>query len=63
IIHGGADTLTPLEQSQSFVTRAREAGGTVNLIVRPGKKHGWPTMLWDIRRFADWFDRYLRTAR
>jgi acetyl esterase/lipase len=62
IIHGGADTLTPPEQSQSFVNRAREAGGTVRLIVRPGKKHGWLTMLWDIRRFADWFDRYLRST-
>ncbi len=62
IVHGGADTLTPLEQSEWFVARVLEAGGTVNLVVRPGKKHGWPTMLWDIRRFADWFDRYLRTA-
>ncbi len=62
IIHGGADTLTPLEQSEWFVARAREAGGTVKLVVRPGKKHGWPTMLWDIRQFANWFDRYLRTA-
>jgi acetyl esterase/lipase len=59
IFHGGADTLTPLEQSEWFVARAREAGGTVELVVRPGKKHGWLTMFWDIRRFADWFDRYL----
>jgi acetyl esterase/lipase len=61
IFHGGADTLVPLEQSEWFVARAREAGGTVKLVVRPGKKHGWLTMLWDIRQFADWFDRYLRT--
>ncbi len=60
IIHGGADTLTPLEQSQWFVTRARAAGGTVELVVRPGKKHGWLTIVWDIRRFGNWFDRYLR---
>ncbi len=59
IIHGDADTLVPLEQSEWFVTRARTAGCTVELVVRPGKKHGWLTMLWDIRRFGDWFDRYL----
>ncbi len=60
IIHGDADTLTPLEQSEWFVNRVRDAGGEIELIVRPGKKHGWATMLWDIRVFADWFDRHLR---
>ncbi|MEN6423844.1 MAG: alpha/beta hydrolase [Phycisphaerales bacterium] len=60
ILHGGADTLVPLEQSERFVARVREAGGTVQLIVRPGKQHGWLTMVWDIRRFADWFDRHLQ---
>jgi len=63
ILHGGADTLTPLEQSEWFVARAREAGGTIELIVRPGKQHGWLTMVWDIRRFADWFDRHLQPER
>jgi acetyl esterase/lipase len=60
IVHGGADTLVPLEQSEWFVARAREAGGKVELIVRPGRKHGWLTMIWDIRRFGAWFDRYLQ---
>jgi acetyl esterase/lipase len=60
ILHGGADTLTPLEQSERFVARVRQAGGTIELVVRPGKQHGWLTMAWDIRRFADWFDRRLR---
>ncbi len=60
IVHGDADTLTPLEQSEWFVARAKEAGREVKLVVRPGKKHGWLTMLWDIRRFADWFDEHLR---
>jgi len=60
IFHGGADTLVPPEQSESFVSRAREAGCTVELVVRPGKTHGWLMMLWDIRQFAHWFDRYLK---
>ncbi len=59
IIHGSADTLVPLDQSERFAARAREAGRTVQLLVRPGKKHGWLTMIWDVRRFADWFDRWL----
>jgi acetyl esterase/lipase len=63
IVHGDVDTLVPLEQSEWFVARAREAGCTIELVVRPGKKHGWLTMVWDIRRFADWFDRHLPAAR
>jgi len=62
IVQGGADTLTPPEQSEWFRDRARESGARVELIVRPGKKHGWLSMLWDIRLFADWFDRHLTRA-
>ncbi|MBI3848962.1 MAG: alpha/beta hydrolase [Verrucomicrobia bacterium] len=60
IIHGGADTLVPLEQSEHFQTQARAIGRNVELIIRPGKQHGWLTMFWDFRLCADWFDKYLR---
>jgi len=63
IFHGAADTLTPLEQSQWFQARAREAGAAVELVVRAKKKHGWLTMFRDIRTFADWFDRHLQPQR
>jgi len=59
ILQGGADTLTPPEQSEWFRDRAHALGRRVDIVMRPGKKHGWLTMLWDIRLFADWFDRYL----
>ena len=62
IYHGDADTLVPLDQSQRFQKRAQELGRTVELVVHPGGHHGWPTMLWDVRKFADWFDRYLQPA-
>jgi acetyl esterase/lipase len=60
IYHGNADTLVPLEQSRRFQAQAQKRGCRVELIVRHGAKHGWWSMIWDIRRFADWFDRYLR---
>ncbi len=60
IYHGDADTLVPLDQSQRFQARARELGRTVELVVHPGGHHGWPTMLWDVRKFADWYDQYLK---
>lgn len=59
IIHGGADTLVPLDQSERFKKRAAEQGHAVELIVRPGQKHGWLTILWDVRLFAQWFQETL----
>jgi acetyl esterase/lipase len=59
IYHGDADTLVPLEQSERFQAEARKLGSTVELVVHHGGQHGWLSMVWDIRRFADWFDRYL----
>jgi acetyl esterase/lipase len=61
IYHGDADTLTPLEQSEWFQAKAREVGRPVEIVVHPGGKHGWLTMVFDIRKFADWFDRHLRS--
>jgi acetyl esterase/lipase len=60
IIHGDADTLVPICQSQTFVKRCEEVGSTAKLVVREGKQHGWPDMGKDMELFADWFDQYLR---
>ncbi len=62
IYHGDADTLVPLDQSQRFQAEARKLGGVVNVVVHPGGKHGWLTMFWDLRHFADWFDQHLRSG-
>jgi len=60
IAHGDADTLVPLEQSTRFKQRAAELGREVVLTIRPGKKHGWPTMIWDAHLFAGWLTERLR---
>lgn len=60
IAHGDADTLVPLDQSTRFRQKAVQLGREVLLIVRPGEKHGWPTMLWDAHLFADWMTEKLR---
>ena len=64
IIHGDRDEVVPLQQSESFVAKARASGAAnVDLIVRAGKGHGWGDF-WksseDITAFADWFDRHLK---
>ncbi len=63
IYHGDADTLVPLEQSQRYQDQARQAGNLVELVVHGEGRHGWLTMLWDIRAFATWFDRHLRPEK
>jgi acetyl esterase/lipase len=60
IAHGDADTLVPLEQSTRFKQRAAELGHEVALTIRPGQKHGWPTMIWDAHLFAQWLTKHLK---
>ncbi len=69
IVHGDADTLVPLDQSQRFADAVNELNAkgdsrdsvAIKLDIRSGKGHGWPTMILDIPRFADWFDQHLST--
>jgi acetyl esterase/lipase len=60
IIHGDSDTLVPLQQSQTFVDRLKEAGVETKLVVKPGAGHGWLTMAQDMTTLADWFDSHLK---
>ncbi len=63
IIHGDADKLVPIQQSELFVKRATAVGATVKLIPKVGAEHGgktWLNVEGDRALFADWFDQYLR---
>jgi acetyl esterase/lipase len=60
IIHGDADKLVPIQQAESFVKKAQEAGAQAKLVAKPGKAHGWPEMDKDAPVLADWFDEHLR---
>lgn len=63
LIHGDADPLVPIQQSQFYVTRATAAGAIAQLVTRPGAEHGgktWTTITADRALLADWFDHHLR---
>ncbi|HSH92801.1 MAG TPA: alpha/beta hydrolase [Roseimicrobium sp.] len=60
ILHGDADKLVPIQQAESFVKKATEAGTTAKLMVKPGQAHGWKDLLEDFKYIADWFDTHLR---
>jgi acetyl esterase/lipase len=59
IIHGDADTLVPLQQSQLVDAKLEQLKVPHKLEVRPGKGHGWPGMEADFPLLADWFEMYL----
>jgi acetyl esterase/lipase len=59
IIHGDADRLVPLQQSQVILEKFKEAGVKAKLIVKPGSGHGWLGMPNDMTQVADWFDENL----
>jgi acetyl esterase/lipase len=58
-IHGDADRLVPLQQSEEMVAKLKEAGVPTELVVKKGAGHGWAGILDDLGAFADWFDRQL----
>ena len=62
IIHGDADKLVPIQQAESFVQRATEAGAIAKLVVKPGAGHGWPDMQTDTVLLANWFDEHFYSA-
>ncbi len=60
IIHGDADTLVPIQQSQLVMAKLEELRVPHRLVVVPGKGHGWPGLEKDATQLADWFDQYLK---
>jgi len=59
IIQGDADPLVPYEQAQRFMGKLEEAHVPHQLVMRPGKGHGWAGLEKDVELLADWFDKYL----
>lgn len=62
LIHGNADFLVPLSQSTVFEQALRKAGVPVELIIKQGGGHPWPTIHEEVAVMADWFDRQLLKA-
>ncbi len=63
LIHGDADPLVPLQQSQKMVEVLKAAGGSADLIVKPGGGHPWFTIPEEVEVMAKWFDKQLLEAK
>jgi len=60
IIHGDADQLVPLQQSERIVEAFKKSGVQTNLVVKKGAGHGWLGIDKDVNQLVDWFDKYLK---
>jgi acetyl esterase/lipase len=60
IIHGDADDVVPMQQSQAIIAKFKQAGVPANLIIKKGIKHRIDDMQPEIKQFAEWFDKYLK---
>jgi acetyl esterase/lipase len=63
IIHGDADQLVPLQQSERIVEEFKKAGVQTTLVVKKGAGHGWLGIDKDLIQLVDWFDRYLTKGK
>lgn len=59
LIHGDADPLVPLQQSQAMLAALKNASVPAELIVKPGGGHPWPTLNEEVQIIAEWFDKQL----
>jgi acetyl esterase/lipase len=59
LIHGDADKVVPLSQSKKLVDAITKAGGSAELVVKPGGGHPWVTISEEVKVMADWFDDQL----
>jgi len=59
LIHGDADPVVPLQQSETMVAALRKAQVPTELIVKPGGGHPWPTIREEVKVLAQWFNTQL----
>jgi acetyl esterase/lipase len=60
LIHGDADPVVPLQQSERMVAALREQGVPAELVVKPGGAHPWLTIHEEVQVLAGWFDKQLK---
>jgi acetyl esterase/lipase len=60
VLHGDADKLVPLQQSELLMKKLEELGVPHRLVVGPGRGHNGGQFAGDIHLLAEWFDQYLK---
>jgi acetyl esterase/lipase len=59
LIHGDADQVVPLQQSETLKQALEANQVDIELIIKPGGGHPWLTIPVEVKKLADWFDSIL----
>ena len=59
LLHGDADQLVPLQQSELIAAELNKVGVPHKVYLKKGGNHGWPATPEEADMIADWFDLYL----
>lgn len=59
LIHGDADQVVPLQQSELMLAALKQAKVPAELVVKQGGGHPWLTIHEEVKLLADWFDKQL----
>jgi len=59
IIHGDADKVVPIEQSQRLIEKLKQANVPAKLEIKKGQAHGWPDAKPDLALMMEWFNQHL----
>ncbi len=62
LIHGDADPVVPLQQSEAVMEALEAASVDAELIVVSGAGHGWPTIRDEVEIMANWFNEKLEVS-
>lgn len=60
LIHGDADDVVPLQQSEVMIDALAKANTTHRLIVEAGGGHAWLTIREDVETMAEWLNTHLK---
>ncbi len=60
IVHGDADRVVPMQQSEILIKKLKEAGVPNELFIHKGGAHGWANSEAEEKMFIAWFDKYLK---
>ena len=63
LIHGDADKLVPLQQSEIALARLKELKVPTKLVIRPNGGHGFLPSADDYATIAEWIATYLGTSK
>jgi dipeptidyl aminopeptidase/acylaminoacyl peptidase len=63
LIHGDADQLVPIQQSETMLAKLKSVGVEAKLVVEHGGQHGWAHITRDFETVADWFDAHLKPSK